>query len=71
MAFDEPDVRLLFPVPFVTVRLKNAAALNLRLLAEIADRRAAEPGIGRSNRNGELLPIMGPSVRCRRYPSRS
>lgn len=52
MAFDEPDVRLLFPVPFVTVRLKGADKLNRRLLAEIAERRTKEPGVDRSNRNG-------------------
>jgi uncharacterized protein (TIGR02466 family) len=52
MAFDEPDVRLLFPVPFITVRLNGYETLNRRLLAEISERRAAEPGIDRSNRNG-------------------
>lgn len=52
MAFDEPEVRLLFPVPFVTVRLKGADDLNRRLLAEIASRRQAEAGVDRSNRNG-------------------
>ena len=52
MAFDEPDVRLLFPVPFVTIRLKGFEALNRRLLAEVNQRRSTEPGIGRSNRDG-------------------
>ena len=52
MAFDEPAVRLLFPVPLVTVRLHDCTALNARLLAEIGARRAAEPGIDRSNRYG-------------------
>ena len=52
MAFGEPEVRVLFPVPLVTIRLDDAVALNQRLLEEIADRQAAEPGIDRSNRYG-------------------
>ena len=52
MAFDEPEVRVLFPVPFVTIRLQGAETLNPRLLAEIAERRRAEPGVDRSNRYG-------------------
>jgi len=52
MAFDEPEVGVMFPVPFVTVRLKNAEALNHRLLDEIGQRRALEPGVDRSNRYG-------------------
>jgi len=52
MAFGEPEVRVLFPVPFVTVRLGNAAALNERLLREIDGRRSNEPGVDRSNRHG-------------------
>lgn len=52
MAFSEPEVRVLFPVPFVTIRLDNAAELNERLLTEIAERRAIEPGVDRSNRYG-------------------
>lgn len=52
MAFDEPEVRVLFPVPFVTIRIQGAEALNPRLLAEIEQRRKAEPGIDRSNRYG-------------------
>ena len=34
MAFGEPEVRVLFPVPFVTVGLDDAEALNRRLLEE-------------------------------------
>jgi uncharacterized protein (TIGR02466 family) len=52
MAFDEPEVRVLFPVPFVTIRLQGAETLNPRLLAEIEQRRKVEPGIDRSNRYG-------------------
>ena len=52
MAFDEPDVRVLFPVPFVTIRLKGSQELNPRLLEEIDRRRKDEPGIDRSNRYG-------------------
>ena len=52
MGFDEPDIRVLFPVPFVTVRLQGAEELNSRLLAEIGRRRKKEPGIDRSNRYG-------------------
>lgn len=52
MAFDEPAVRVIFPVPLVTVTLHDAEALNRELLDEIAARRAAEPGIERSNRQG-------------------
>jgi uncharacterized protein (TIGR02466 family) len=50
--FDEPDVRVLFPVPLLTARLPGLAALNARLLGEIAKRRDVEPGIERSNRYG-------------------
>lgn len=52
MAFGELDVGVLFPVPFITVKLKDSEALNRRLLAEIAERRKSEPGIDRSNRYG-------------------
>ena len=52
MAFDEPEVRVLFPVPFATIRLNGFEELNSRLLAEIAERRESEPGIDRSNRYG-------------------
>ena len=52
MAFGEPEVRVLFPVPFVTIRLQDAEKLNSSLLAEIATRRKSEPGIDRSNRYG-------------------
>lgn len=52
MAFDEPEIRVLFPVPFATVRLQGADALNARLIAEIDERRRTEAGIDRSNRYG-------------------
>lgn len=52
MVFDEPEVRVMFPVPLVTVRLKDSESLNRGLLQEIAARRKGEPGIDRSNRYG-------------------
>jgi uncharacterized protein (TIGR02466 family) len=52
MPFSEPDVRVIFPVPLVTMRLAGADALNARLLREIAKRQKTEPGIERSNRYG-------------------
>lgn len=52
MAFDQPEIRALFPVPFATIRLDGAEALNRRLLGEIGERRKAEPGLDRSNRLG-------------------
>ena len=52
MAFEDPEVRVLFPVPFVTIRLKNFEALNRRLMLEIRQRQKDEPGIERSNRYG-------------------
>lgn len=52
MAFDEPDVRVLFPVPLLTIGLHGFERLNPRLMKEIAARRQAEPGIDRSNRYG-------------------
>ncbi len=52
MAFDEPEVRVMFPVPLVTIQMKSADKLNRRLIAEIAKRRKSEPGIDRSNRYG-------------------
>ena len=57
MAFDEPEIRLLFPVPFVSVRLNGAEGLNRRLLSEIDVRRKGEAGIGRSNRQGWHSPL--------------
>lgn len=52
MSFQDPEVRLLFPVPFVTIKLDGSEALNRRLLKEIAKRRQSEPGLSRSNRYG-------------------
>ena len=52
MPFQDPEVRVLFPVPLLTIRLDGSEALNRRLLAEIAKRRESEPGVRRSNRRG-------------------
>ena len=52
MAFDEPEIQVLFPVPFVTILVRGHEALNRRLLKEIGQRRKSEPGIERSNRYG-------------------
>lgn len=52
MPIEEPDVRVMFPVPLVSIRLKDADKLNRRLLKEIAARRRSEPGVDRSNRLG-------------------
>jgi uncharacterized protein (TIGR02466 family) len=52
MPFAEPEIRTMFPVPLVNVRLQDAESLNERLLGEIAERRKVEPGIDRSNRYG-------------------
>ena len=52
MPFKDPEVRLLFPVPFITIRLDGSEALNRRLLKEIGKRRRTEPGMLRSNRYG-------------------
>jgi uncharacterized protein (TIGR02466 family) len=52
MSFQQPDVRILFPNPFFTVRLDDSEELNRGLLKEIAKRRVSEPGITRSNRLG-------------------
>ena len=45
MPFKDPQVRLLFPVPFITIQLDDSEALNTRLLKEIAKRRRSEPGM--------------------------
>ena len=52
MSFQEPEVRVMFPTPFLTIQLDGAEKLNRRLLKEIGKRRSAEPGIDRSNRYG-------------------
>ena len=52
MAFSEPEVHVMFPVPLVTVRVEEHEALNERLLSEIAVRRKTEPGVDKSNRYG-------------------
>ncbi len=52
MSFQDPEVRVLFPVPFLTIRLDGSEALNRRLLKEISKRRRQEPGVRRSNHYG-------------------
>lgn len=52
MAFDLVQVQQIFPVPLITFAVTDAAALNARLVDEIAARRAAEPGLARSNHLG-------------------
>ena len=52
MAFAEPKLGVLFPVPLLTFRLDEAETLNAELVREVAARRKAEPGIGRSNLQG-------------------
>ena len=42
----------LFPTPLLRFRVDGHEALNTALLAEIAERRAVEPGIERTNRKG-------------------
>ena len=50
--FTLKSVDELFPTPLLRFEVKNAADLNRRLLKEIAQRRAAEQGLKKSNRNG-------------------
>lgn len=45
-------IKNLFATPLVTIEVPGAAALNAGLLAEIAARRAVEPGVTRSNQAG-------------------
>lgn len=52
MAFDAPEVNVLFPVPLLKFKLQGHQALNRGLLAEIAERRRAEEGKVASNRYG-------------------
>lgn len=52
MAFSEPEVRVLFPVPLVDIRLDGSDELNRRLLREIGQRQKSEQGLDRSNRYG-------------------
>lgn len=52
MAFDEPEVRVLFPVPLLTIQLRGFKQLNTRLLKEISARRRCETGVSLSNRYG-------------------
>ena len=74
MPFKDPEVRLLFPVPFITIRLDDSETLNRRLLKEIGKRRRTEPGMVRSNRYGwHSAPTCstGPSPRTRSWLARS
>ena len=52
MDFALKSVDELFPTPLFRFEIKNAAELNRALLKEIAQRRAAEEGLKKSNRNG-------------------
>jgi uncharacterized protein (TIGR02466 family) len=52
MSFQDPEVRVLFPVPFLTVRVDGFEELNRDLLKEIAVRRRTETGIRKSNHLG-------------------
>lgn len=51
-AFTFAKSTTLFATPVMTYAIADADRLNAALLAEIADRRAAEPGVVRSNRAG-------------------
>lgn len=52
MGFKLESMDHVFPVPVLRFDIANAAALNRDLSREIAARRAAEPGISRSNVDG-------------------
>ncbi len=52
MAFDDFQVRTIFPIPLVTTKLGDADRLNKLLLGEIAERRSQEEGVTRSNLGG-------------------
>ncbi len=52
MGFSLISTEHLFPTPLLRFALNDAEALNRELLAEIATRRAAEPGVTRSNFGG-------------------
>lgn len=47
--FDRPSVQRLFPTYVIETRMRNAERLNRELTKAILDRRAADPGISRSN----------------------
>jgi hypothetical protein len=47
--FDRPHVRRLFPTSVIETRMRDADRLNRDLVKAILDRRAADPGISRSN----------------------
>ena len=51
MPLELTDVRTLFPTPLVTFKIDDSE-LNRDLMAEIEQRRASEPGLNRSNRQG-------------------
>lgn len=52
MAFKLSSAEDIFPVPLLRYEVADAAKLNRALLKEIAQRRAAEGGINKSNRKG-------------------
>ena len=52
MRFKLLQIDTLFPVPLCSFALPDAAAINATLEAEIAVRRASEPGLEVSNRGG-------------------
>ena len=52
MSFNLKRVVDLFPTPLIICEVANASELNAKLLEEIAERRAQEPGVKRSNRHG-------------------
>lgn len=51
-AVEKPEVRALFPTYILETRVKDWAALNDGLRAVIVQKRAADPGIARSNLGG-------------------
>ncbi len=48
----QAQVQMIFPTPLITFQVEEAETLNRDLLAEIAARRASEPGLKRSNFQG-------------------
>ena len=47
--FESPEIRALFPTNILETRLRDAERLNAALLSAILARKAADPGIARSN----------------------
>lgn len=50
--FESPTIRAIFPTNIIETRLKDAARLNPALRDVVAARKAADPGISRSNIQG-------------------